>query len=61
MYKIFYNRLIAVYNKNSQPDITLEGQADDAQLKATSGYYEYFIWSILAALIFSFTMFRIRR
>ena len=68
----FYNKLIGTAppgsNKstwlekiNSQPDMTLGGQSEDAILKAKSGYYQYFIWSILAALTFSYTMFNLKR
>ena len=41
--------------------MTLGGQSEDAQLRATSGYYQYFIWSILAAFTFSYTMTQLRR
>ena len=60
-YNIFYNQLMGLEAINSQPDMTLGGQSEDAQLKARSGYYQYFIWSILAALTFSYTMFQLRR
>ena len=68
-YNNFYTQLItstdpehlALEKINSQPGLTLGGQSEDAQLKATSGYYQYFIWSILAALTFSYTMFNLKR
>lgn len=68
-YNKFYTQLItstdpehlALEKINSQPGLTLGGQSEDAQLKATSGYYQYFIWSILAALTFSYTMFNLKR
>ena len=60
-YKKFYNNLMDLEKINSQPDMTLGGQSEDAQLRATSGYYQYFIWSILAAFTFSYTMTQLRR
>jgi len=64
-YRKFYSTLITSPNAlekiNSQPDMTLSGQSEDAQLKSTSGYYQYLIWSILAAFTFSYTMFNLRR
>jgi hypothetical protein len=61
MYKYFYNELMLLIQGNAQPGLTLAGQAEDAQIKATSGYYQYRIWSILAALIFFYTIFKIFR
>ena len=60
-YMGFYNKLMKLEKTNYQPDLTLGGQSEDAQLKAKSVYYQYFIWSILAALTFSYTMFKLRR
>jgi hypothetical protein len=48
-------------NQNSQPDVTLGGQMEDARLKATFGYYQFIAWGALAAFTFSYTMLHLKR
>ena len=48
-------------DQNSQPDVTLGGQMEDAKLKATSGYYQFIVWGALAAITFSYTMYHLKR
>ena len=48
-------------DQNSQPDVTLGGQMEDAKLKATSGYYQFIVWGTLAAITFSYTMYHLKR
>ena len=55
-YTGFLTELNRLQKINSQPDITLGGQMEDAKLKSQSGYYQFILWATLATIIFSYTM-----
>ena len=60
-YKYFYNELLKLQQPNSQPDITLGGQMEDAEMRSRAAYYQFIIWGTLAAITFSYTMYHLRR
>ena len=59
-YNRFYNDLLRLQRLEVQRD-TLGGQVDDAQLKSTSGYYQFVIWATLATITFGYTIYQLRR
>ena len=48
-------------DQNTQPDLTLGGQMEDAKMKSISGYYQFIVWGTLAAITFSYTMYHLKR
>ena len=60
-YTLFLNELNKLQRINSQPDITLGGQMEDAKLKSQAGYYQFILWATLATIIFSYTMHHLRK